>query len=63
MAFYENRSQSKYFDLEKGIELIRKFLKNLTIIEGYKIGFNLYPTEDYIFTSIIRKDGNRAAQL
>lgn len=27
MAFYENRSQSKYFDLEKGIELIRKFLK------------------------------------
>lgn len=29
-------------------------------MKGYKIGFILYPTEDHIFTSVIRKDGKRA---
>lgn len=53
------RSYNKYFNLEKDIEIIRNLKKNLTMIGGCKIGFIFY----YIFTSIIRKDGNRALCL
>lgn len=54
----KERSYNKYFDLEKDRN-IRNVKKNLTVIRGYKIGFIFY----YIFTSIIRKDGNRALCL
>lgn len=53
------KSYNKYFDLDKDIKIIRNLKKNLTIIRGYKIGFIFYS----IFTSIIRKDGNRALCL
>lgn len=53
------KSYNKYFDLDKDIKIIRNLKKNLTIIRGYKIGFIFYS----IFTSITRKDGNRALCL
>ena len=43
--------------------LIKKFFKNSTIIKGYKIGFILYPTEDFIFSPVFLERMGRVLRI